>query len=89
MCKDDETGKAARQRGKHRVAVDDGQPEEIAPVTVHRVFEARLRLRTECRDEEARALTLKEVRAWFAQQFVGCDLGNVRIVGLKEFKRYR
>lgn len=60
--------------------------ERDPPVTVHRRFEARLTLRTECADAEARALRLKAVRAWFQQQFVGCDLGNVTVQTVREIK---
>lgn len=54
------------------------------PVTLHRAFDILLRLRTECSDAEARALTARKVKDWVALQFVGADLGNVAVQHVHE-----
>jgi hypothetical protein len=56
------------------------------PVTLHRSFDILLRLRTECSDGEARALTVRKVKDWVALQFVGFDLGNVTVQKVHEIK---
>jgi hypothetical protein len=77
----------AIMRRQCRITKGGSEPEAgTPPVTVHRRFKAGLTLRTECADAEARALRLKEVRAWFKQQFVGCDLGNVTVQVVREIK---
>jgi len=62
----------------------DQRDTTLAPVTVHRVFEATIRLTTRCNNADATELTLKDIKKWVAEHFNGCDTGDVTVLTVHE-----